>query len=364
MTRLLDVQRVSVGYHGKDVVHSASFGLRKGTIGCLLGPSGCGKTTLLRAIAGFEPVSGGRIVLGDEEVSRPGWTLPPERRQVGMVFQDFALFPHLTVADNIGFGIRRWKGEAYAARVAELLEMVGLPQYGKAYPHALSGGQQQRIALARALAPRPRLMLLDEPFSSMDVELREGLAREVRGILKQENITAMLVTHDQMEAFAIADHIGVMRAGHIMQWDNAYNLYHKPSNRFVADFIGQGVILPGTVLNAREVETEMGLIPGKVPPGCTRGMGVDVLVRPDDIQHDDASPMIGEVVEKAFRGAQFLYTLRLSGGSKVLCLTPSHHDHPTGSRIGIRLDFDHLIVFPRDVCTVEPSAELPSGGAN
>jgi iron(III) transport system ATP-binding protein len=347
MTRLLELQDVSVAYGETTVVHEVGLALNTGVIGCLLGPSGCGKTTLLRATAGFEPVTGGRILLDGREVSRAGWTLPPERRQVGMVFQDFALFPHLNVAENIGFGIRHLPARARQARVAELLELVGLPSYGGNYPHALSGGQQQRIAVARAMAPRPRLLLLDEPFSSMDVELREELAREVRRILKQEQITAILVTHDQMEAFAMADRIGVMNAGRILQWDTAYNLYHRPAERFVADFIGQGKLLPGTVLNEHQVETEIGVITGLVPEGCGEGDPVDVLVRPDDISPDDASDISGEVLDKAFRGASFLYTLRLASGGKVLCFAPSHDNFAVGERIGLKLSFNHLVIFPR-----------------
>jgi iron(III) transport system ATP-binding protein len=347
MTKLLEVENIDVGYGAHTVVFDASLRLKKGDIGCLLGPSGCGKTTLLRAIAGFEPVQRGRILLAGDEVSRAGWTLPPEKRQVGMVFQDFALFPHLSVADNIAFGIRRWAAARRQARVDELLQLVGLPQYGTSYPHALSGGQQQRVALARALAPKPRLLLLDEPFSSMDVELRESLAREVRIILKHEGITGLMVTHDQFEAFAIADRIAVMHAGRILQWDTAYNLYHQPADRQVADFIGQGVLLAGTVVSDTKVDTPLGPITGRVPQGCRAGCPVDVLIRPDDLMLDPDSALRAEVVDKAFRGAVFLYTLRLPTGATVLCQAPSHHDHAIGEHVGLRPDFDHLAVFPR-----------------
>jgi iron(III) transport system ATP-binding protein len=344
---LLEIERIDVRYGAVPVVQDVSCQLGQGRIGCLLGPSGCGKTTVLRAIAGFEPVTAGEIRLGGRVVSRPGWVVPPERRQVGMVFQDFALFPHLTIAANVGFGIRDLSAAQRDARVGELLELVGLGAYARAYPHQLSGGQQQRVALARAIAPRPSLLLMDEPFSSMDVDLREQLAREVRGILRHEGITAVLVTHDQLEAFVMADEIGVMRDGRLEQWGSAYDLYHRPASRFVADFIGQGVLLPGTVLNDHQVETELGIIGGAVAPALTRNTPVDVLVRPDDIIHDDASPMLTEVCDKAFRGADFLYTLRLSSGAKVISLVPSHHDHAIGERIGIRLDIDHLVMFPR-----------------
>ncbi|ANB01390.1 ABC transporter ATP-binding protein [Ectothiorhodospira sp. BSL-9] len=347
MTRLLEIDHVSVGYDGTNVVHDVTLNLNTGVIGCLLGPSGCGKTTLLRSIAGFEPISDGQIRLDGQEVSRPGRTQPPERRQVGMVFQDFALFPHLTVAENIAFGIRGQTAAQRRQRVTELLGLISMDGYGEAYPHALSGGQQQRIAVARAMAPRPRVLLLDEPFSNMDVELREGLAREVRAILKQEEITAMLVTHDQNEAFAFADRIAVIHAGRVLQWDTAYNLYHKPQDRFVADFIGQGRMLPGQVLSEHEVKTELGTITGNVPQNCSPGAPVDVLVRPDDIMPDDDSEVFGEVMDKAFRGASFLYNLRLGSGTRVLCLTPSHYNFALGERIPLKLGFNHLVIFPR-----------------
>ncbi len=346
-TRLLDVERIRVSYGAHTVVHTLSFSLAQGRIGCLLGPSGCGKTTVLRAIAGFEPLAAGEIRIDGQAVSRVGRTLAPERRQVGMVFQDFALFPHLSIAANIAFGMHGMNSAQRDSRVAELLELVGLQAHAKAYPHQLSGGQQQRVALARAIAPRPTLLLMDEPFSSMDVELREQLAREVRSILRHEGITAVLVTHDQMEAFAMADEIAVMQAGKLEQWGSAYDLYHRPASRFVADFIGQGVLLPGVVLNAYQVQTELGLIEGKAASGLARNTSVDVLVRPDDIIHDDASPQLTEISDKAFRGAEFLYTLRLPSGAEVLSLVPSHHDHAVGERIGIRLDVDHLVMFPR-----------------
>ncbi len=345
----LEVEGVDVAYGDTPVVRGAGFALAAGRIGCLLGPSGCGKTTLLRAIAGFEPVRAGAIRLAGETVSTHGRTVAPERRGVGMVFQDFALFPHLTVADNIAFGLRGRPAAERRTRIAELLELVGLAGRGDEYPHCLSGGQQQRVALARAMAPCPRLLLLDEPFSSLDVELREGLAREVRSLLQREGITALLVTHDQMEAFAMADEIGVISEGRIRQWDSAFNLYHRPADRFVADFIGQGVLLPGTVLDAERVETALGIIDGGVPPECRPGCPVEVLLRPDDVVDapGDAGATPGHVEAKAFRGADTLYSLRLPGGERVLCQTHSHHDYAVGDHVPLRLETRHLVVFPR-----------------
>jgi iron(III) transport system ATP-binding protein len=355
---LLELDRVRQSYGGRDVVRGLSFRLERGLIGCLLGPSGCGKTTVLRCIAGFEPVAGGLIRLAGRAVSGPGLTVPPEHRRIGMVFQDYALFPHLTVAENIAFGLHATARGMRRQRVEECIAAVGLPGYGGKYPHELSGGQQQRVALARALAPAPELLLLDEPFSNLDTDLRERLSLEVRDIIKRTDTTAVLVTHDQHEAFAIADEIGIMHDGEIQQWDSAYNLYHRPANRFIADFVGQGVFLPGLVLSPQEVRIELGTLKGAlqqagVPGAAPRGPGsevdgrqVDVLVRPDDIIHDDASALKAEVLHKAFRGAEILYTLKLASGRKVLALVPSHHNHALGERIGIRLDVDHVVAFP------------------
>ena len=346
MTSQLKVENLDVRYGDYQALHQISFTLEPGKIGCMLGPSGCGKTTVLRTIAGFETAASGSIFIDQREVSCERFSLPPERRNIGMVFQDFALFPHLSVADNIRFGLRAWKPRQQKLRVQELLAMIGMPAYGQAYPHQLSGGQQQRTALARAMAPKPGILLMDEPFSSMDVELREQLAREVRSILRQESITAILVTHDQFEAFAMADDICVINQGRIEQQDSGYNLYHRPANRFVADFIGQGVIIPGLVESDNRVRTELGLIYGKLE-SRQPGDKVDVLIRPDDVVHDDLATETAVVVDKAFRGSEFLYYLRMDSGIEVLCLAPSHHNHQINERIGIRLNVDHLVIFGR-----------------
>ena len=346
MTTQLSLKHLSVNLGGKTIVNDVSFSLESGHIGCLLGSSGCGKTTLLRTIAGFEQPTRGEILLHDRLLARPGTSVPPEKRRIGMLFQDLALFPHLNIEDNIAFGLRGMERTGIKARIDELLEMVELSHLRKRHPHQLSGGQQQRIALIRALAPRPDLLLLDEPFSSQDSERREQLAREVGEIIRHDKITALLVTHDQFEAFAMADTIGVMGNGKLLQWDEAYNIYHCPSNRYVADFIGQGVFIRGRVLSNSSVETEIGTVSGRLSQALPEGTAVDLLIRPDDIIHDDNSLNTGTVLEKAFRGAEYRYTLHLAGGTKVFCLAPSHHNHAIGEPIGIRLKLDHLVVFP------------------
>ena len=352
----LEVSQLQVAYAGRPqaTVRDVSFGLPAGDIGVLIGPSGCGKTTLLRAVAGLEPVSAGVIKLAGEVVSSASVHLAPEARQIGMVFQDYALFPHLNIGRNVGFGIDHLARPARAARVAEVLELVGLAGQEERFPHELSGGQQQRVALARALAPKPRLLLLDEPFSNLDVDLRERLAHEVRSILKAAQTTALFVTHDQLEAFAIGDRIGVMHEGQLHQWDDAYTLYHRPATRFVAEFIGHGVFTPAVIRKTEQqmvVHTPLGdltdvaecPLPSAYPDGQC-----DVLLRADDIVHDDEAPVKAEILRKAFRGSEFLYTLRLASGDIVMAHVPSHHDHKVGEWIGIRAQVDHVVTFKRN----------------
>lgn len=356
MSAKLDFLDVTHAYDSTPVLNGVSFSVGSGMIACLLGASGCGKTTALRCVAGFEPILKGAVLLDDAVMSAPGVSVPTEQRKIGVVFQDYALFPHLTVAGNISFGLRTEPKATRDRRVGELLDIIGLTNLGRKYPQELSGGQQQRVALARALAPRPRLLLLDEPFSNLDVDMRERLSVEVREILKRENITAVMVTHDQNEAFNIADVIGIMHRGQIEQWDPPYQLYHEPKTRYAADFIGQGHFLPGRVLADGRVELELGVFQQDQTPAWPAGTLVDVLLRPDDILHDDASPLKATVMHRAFRGAAFLYTLRLDGSGTVYSLVPSHHNHAIGEKIGIRLELDHLVAFPAAAAGAAPPA--------
>ncbi|MEK6211185.1 MAG: ABC transporter ATP-binding protein [Pseudomonadota bacterium] len=351
MTPVIELLEVRHAYGDHVVVDGLSLSLAKGSIGCLLGPSGCGKTTVLRCIAGFERIQGGEIRMNGIPVSTATAHVPTEKRRVGIVFQDYALFPHLTVQANVAFGLHRLPTPERRQRVSQMLEVTGLRSMAGRYPHELSGGQQQRVALARALAPQPDLLLLDEPFSNLDVDLRERLSLEVRDILKAHGSTAIMVTHDQHEAFAMADEIGIMADGRIQQWDSAYNIYHRPCNRFVADFVGQGVFLQGRVNGGGKVEIELGVLDGEVRLTAlasgdkTPGLDLEVLLRPDDVVHDDSSPTKAQVLHKAFRGAEILYTLRLASGARVLSLVPSHHNHAVGDFIGIRLETDHVVAF-------------------
>lgn len=359
----LSVQDLVVGYDDVIVVNGLSLTLQQGEIGCFLGYSGCGKTTALRAIAGLEQTRHGMISLNDqrltEQTTRSSFSVASAKRGMGMVFQDYALFGHLSVAKNIAFGLNKWSAADKKARVAEMLELVELSEHADKRPTELSGGQQQRVALARALAPKPKLLLLDEPFSNLDVVLRESLAMSVRDILKRTNTTAILVTHDQNEAFALADKVGVMHKGRLVQWATPTELYHEPVSPFVAEFVGEGAMIDG-IIKEGHVETALGDIYRRMecfdasgqPQYCEynypNNTPIKVLVRPDDIIHDDDSTQTALVVGRVFRGANYLYRLQLDDGQVVLALVSSHHNHEIGSRIGILPMLKHVVVFDEE----------------
>lgn len=355
----LSLDNIAIEFDGKSIVNDLGFTLQKGEIGCLLGPSGCGKTSLLRSIAGLDAIAQGEITLNEKVLSSchrqrgSSVMVATERRNIGMVFQDYALFPHLNVLANVSFGLHALDKKAAKLRAMTLIEQVGLRYREQAMPHELSGGEQQRVALARALAPQPSLLLLDEPFSNLDVELRESLGQDVKSILKSTHTTALLVTHDQHEAFAIADKIGVIKSGALQQWGSAYDIYHRPISRFVADFVGQGAFIDGTIIDGNKpgeqiVATTLGefeLSPSLNDEALFDGDVVRVLLRPDDIIHDDDSALQAMVKSRLFRGAEFLYTLALANGEQLLALVPSHHNHAENEAIGIRLEIDHVVVF-------------------
>jgi iron(III) transport system ATP-binding protein len=344
---VLEAVGVCQRYDADPVLQDIGFTLAEGRIGCLLGGSGCGKTTLLRCIAGFEHIGAGRITLAGRLLSGPGVHVAPEDREVGMVFQEHALLPHLDVRGNIAFGLHGLAAGERAARVESLLDTVGLGDLAGRLPHELSGGQQQRVALARSLARRPRLLLLDEPFSNLDYSLRQRLGAEIRELLLSLGITALLVTHDREEAFALADDIGVMSQGRLRQWATAYDIYHEPATREVADFVGGGAWIAGTVRASDTVETAAGLLRGRLTRQLPPGSPVDVLLRPDDVVLADDGAVSARVTGKRFRGAIFLYDLRLADGTPIVAAVRSHHNHPVGSTIQLRFETDHMVVFAR-----------------
>ncbi|MEJ3959123.1 ABC transporter ATP-binding protein [Brachymonas sp. G13] len=339
----LSLDQVSIRYPGQpvDAVHQVSFGLAAADIGVLLGPSGCGKTTLLRAVAGLEPLAGGTLTLAGQTLSRPGQTTPPEQRQMGMVFQDYALFPHLSVERNIAYGLHGQPAERQRQRTQEVLELVGLADLGKRYPHELSGGQQQRVALARALAPDPRLLLLDEPFSNLDINLRERLAQELRALLKQTGTTTLLVTHDQQEAFAMGDRIGVLDQGRMQQWADARTLYDAPATPFVARFIGHGMLLPVQADAAGKLQSALGELPGQHAANSRQ-----LLLRSHDLQYDPTAPVHARLLGSSYQGSHQIYTLELADGTTVQATMPAGLQHVAGEMIGVRLQQDReLVVF-------------------
>jgi len=352
----LEVQGIVLGYGESPVIRGLSFELGKGEIGCLLGASGCGKTTALRAIAGFEAIDQGEIRVGGQQVSTPARTRVPEKRSVGMVFQDNALFPHLNVADNIGFGLSRMARSEREDRIQQLTDLTGLSGFEHRFPDELSGGQQQRVALARALAPEPDVLLMDEPFSNLDTGLRRRMGEEIRGVLKGRNTTTLLVTHDQQEAFALADRVGLLKDGRMLQWDTPYQIYHRPASRYVAAFTGRG-----SYLSARIEDGQLIHALGRSPLPAQRPSGDELalLIRPDDVKPADKG-VDAEVVARQFQGAEILYRLRLGNSEEISALFPSHDDYAVQSRIQIELDADHLVLFPADQASERPTLANPS----
>jgi iron(III) transport system ATP-binding protein len=343
MSTQLNVNNVSIRFAEQTVIQHVDFELKPGRIGCLLGPSGCGKTTLLRSIAGFQSIDTGSIYLGDRLVADAQFTMPPQERRVGMVFQDFALYPHLTVEKNVAFGLNKWSKSDKVARVNELLALVKLESMRHRYPHELSGGQQQRVALIRAMAPKPDILLLDEPFSSMDTELRQSLAWELRAILKQDNATAILVTHDQSEAFAMADDIGVMENSRLVQWATAKELYFAPKTAFVAKFIGQSVLLKATHKEHGLLDTPLGVADADYMTSVTKQALVQI--RPQDVVIDNDSDIKAQVISRLYLGAEYLYTLGLNDGQTVLCMAPGFSGYRENDYVGIRLNVTRLPTY-------------------
>jgi iron(III) transport system ATP-binding protein len=321
-------------------VTEVSIQVRRGEVLSLLGPSGCGKTTVLRLIAGLERPDGGQVRLNGQLVAGSGSWVPPEKRRVGLVFQDYALFPHMTVARNIAFPLSKWPSQKRDRRVAELLDLIGMPGVGNRYPHQLSGGQQQRVALARALAPEPDLVLMDEPFSSLDAESRSSTRDQVRTILKSLGTTVIFVTHDQEEALLLGDRVAVMNGGHIEQVGAPEVIFQSPATRFVAEFLGLSCFLPG-IVTPTGLQTEIGLNPQAAGAPC--GTAVEVLVRPDDllVQADPSGD--ARVVRCMYRGMDYLYDVTLPSGTMVRCIGAHTVKLPPGTPVRLELSAGHML---------------------
>jgi iron(III) transport system ATP-binding protein len=312
-------------------VQEVDFDVRRGELVAVLGPSGCGKTTLLRLVAGFERPDAGSVEVGGTLMAGPGGWVQPEKRRIGMVFQDYALFPHLNVEANVAFGLVRHSREQREGLTRRTLELVGLQHKADSYPYELSGGERQRVALARALAPEPQLVLLDEPFSSLDASLRAGLRREVELILREAEATALLVTHDQEEALSLADRLAVMREGRLVQVGSPEEVYLQPAGRWAAQFVGDVNVLNG-VAKGSDVETDLGTFALPRPADGS----VQVGVRPEQLQLRADRHGNAEVLEREFRGHDVLYRLRHETGRTVLVQLPSLELHEVGDRVFVR----------------------------
>jgi iron(III) transport system ATP-binding protein len=343
---LLELTRVTRRYRRAQpaAVDGITLSVSRGEILALLGPSGSGKTTLLRLIAGFEAPDAGSVAIAGRVVAGAGVVVPPEARGVGIVFQDYALFPHLTVEGNVAFGLHAVDAARRRERVRELLALVGLPLFAYRYPHELSGGQQQLVALARALAPAPAVLLLDEPFSNLDADLRGEMRAQVQTILKATGTTVVFVTHGQDEAFAIADRVGVLHRGRLEQLDRPETIYHRPATPFVAEFVGAATFIPG-VVDAAGIVTDVGTFPadGVGPPGTT----VEVMIRPDDVTFVQSPDGDALLIERDFRGTETVYCLELPGGRRLYSSQASWATDAVGDRVRVAVHLEHLVTFPR-----------------
>lgn len=343
---VLELRDVACAYEpGKPAVEHISFSAEQGEIVCLLGPSGCGKTTILRAIAGFEPIMAGNIILSGRIVSTRESLLPTEQRQIGMVFQEYALFPHLRVDKNIAFGLSHLPRDQQQAIVQELLQLVGLRGLEHRYPHELSGGQQQRVALARALAPRPVLLLLDEPFSNLDPDMAGRMRRDLHELLRTTKTTAVLVTHDHEEAFAMANRVAVLNRGKLEQFDTPEAVYHTPTSAFVADFVGQADFIPGLV-RQEAVETEIGEFPNT--QHLPTGTKVVVMIRPDDLHIVPTKGADAHILSRQFKGSENLYTIQLRSGQIVHSSESSLSVFQVGTAVALRMVATHTVLFVQD----------------
>jgi iron(III) transport system ATP-binding protein len=347
---VLEIDGLTKEYAGETAVDDLSLSVRGGELLTLLGPSGCGKTTTLRTIAGLEKPTEGSVSIAGRTLADGETFVEPELRDVGIVFQSFALFPHLTVAENIAFGLQAEDDAATAERVDELLALVGLEAHREKSPEQLSGGQQQRVALARSLAPEPDVLLLDEPFSNLDVRLRVRMREEVRRILKAAGVTAISVTHDQEEALSISDRVAVLNDGHLEQVGRPEEVFGHPESRFVAEFLGQAGFVSGRFEDGH-VETALGTFSTEMLEGITEeyeGADVDVLVRPDDLRAvpaKDDREGDGQIVNRRYTGPSFVYRVELDSGDIVHC----QHNHATefdlDQRVAIDLVADHTLAW-------------------
>lgn len=342
MKSKLFINNLICRYDDQTVLESLSLKVGQGEIVCLLGASGCGKTTLLKAIAGLLPLSGGTLSLSGTLLDDGKTWLAPEQRNIGMIFQDYALFPHLTVEENVAFGLRNHSAEETSQRVKEMLSMVHLSDYRERYPHQLSGGQQQRVAIARSLAYKPDLLLLDEPFSNIDTQVRHELILQIRKIFKQQGVTAIFVTHSREEAFAFSDKMAVMNKGVIEQFGSASELYHQPSSKFVADFLGGGSYLTAEKITESSYETPLGMINIDQSEHIAIGDSCQLLLRPQHILLSKSSDGPAKVIEQQFMGDHCRYAIEVEG---IKILATSTQRLSVNDRVHIGVAEEGAMVF-------------------
>ena len=344
---VLKVKNIQCSHGDEIAVRDVSFVVERGQTVCLVGPSGCGKTTILKTIAGFHDPLMGDVIINGELVTGRGAYVPTQERKVGMVFQDYGLFPHLTVMDNVRAGLWRKSKKEQNKIASDYLEIMGITTLVNRYPHQLSGGQQQRVALARALAPRPSILLMDEPFSSLDLDLRLHMGQEISELLKMHDITCVMVTHDQQDAFVMGEKIGVIANGRLLQWDTPFNVYHQPATRTVATFIGEGGFLNGKVNGNGKIETDYVELNIGTDSVLRAGDDVDVLIRPEDVILDDKSLVSAKIVKRTYKGAEIIYTLSLNSTTELLASLSSHSYFSVGEEIRIGFQLDHVVAFKK-----------------
>ncbi|MDK9777043.1 MULTISPECIES: ABC transporter ATP-binding protein [Vibrio] len=342
MSCALSIKNLTCQYDDQTVLESLSLEVEQGQIVCLLGASGCGKTTLLKAIAGLLPLSSGQMSLNCLTIDDGENWLPPEQRNIGMIFQDYALFPHLTVAENIAFGLKNETAQQKLLKVEEMLGLVHLKGYGDRYPHQLSGGQQQRVAIARSLAYKPDLLLLDEPFSNIDTQVRHELIREIRKIFKEQGVTAIFVTHSREEAFAFADKMAVMNHGVIEQYGTASELYYQPSSKFVADFLGGGSYLAAKRISDSEFETHLGVVEANAQQEIQVDAECALLLRPQHVQIAADEESAVKVLEQHFMGDHCRYVIDVNGDR---LLATSAEALNVGDSVTVKVETQGVLAF-------------------